>query len=952
MRSLLLIFLQAALLILLHPSSAVLAQAPPADFKISLTVGGSAPWAEKTTVAIDSAGGAHYARYTTGETAAIHADTVFTVSMDDLARLWKTIQDSSFFALTSLTDTTVQDGEFAKVTVTANGAAHQVVVKNAAVPRLDGIISALNAIIPPVLRVSYNPPGSLNIVPTDPCGSSSGTLGIVRKRWDPGIRFPADLKTRLLFDARSVSIAGTTADLDIPHAGTVVAYHVSIQDAIKKKIAKLSSKGQFFGDGVSITVDNTKAPPSNTISITLFLEFYGPQATQANIKNIEADIAQKWNGLTTSGGNKINIEFVTRSDVNSVIPPSTPGYHQIKLVPKDAVRSEVDGNPMPNAGVSHSTWSVDDDAGVYGHEAGHLMGLPDRYVDYNKQADGTWKNSKTGQSYANDNTFANYVVTKYPELNLTTVRNFLKTVDVYGIPLDGSENDLMAKVSKRPLQSDIDQIAANPGVLVTVPAGTVFINRKLSDQNLITTHRDDLFVKPGEKRTQNGIYIACIDHTKGLPTSNVLFDISPPLETWKGIAAAGPMANLTQYIDSVGLYCGSKSAVQEAVWRISDNTQPLALFNIDTILTAAGVNLGSQIMDFPHLSPGPSNDTSSQSIIPNELFVAAITPRFAAGRSGSPVSLSAGVSVPSVTAIMPRYAWSATAPDSTPVAVTASDSTGSFTPKQSGIYEVALQFSYDDSLYGPRAFTSDRKAYVIVPNDNTETFEHGGLADKFPWTSMGDVPWTISSTNAQTGTFAAQAGTVSSGQLSTLAITVSLPADSAVGFSVRTALTESSALYFSIDSTGTDYFDGLSDWQMVRYPLKAGRHLLTWSFSGGGSNAAGNAWLDNIFFPGSVVATSVAGQNASLPLVFELEQNYPNPFNPATVIRYGLPHRSDISLIVYNTLGQKVADLAQGVQEAGYHEVTFDGSKLASGVYFYTLRAGGFVQTRKLLLVK
>jgi hypothetical protein len=85
---------------------------------------------------------------------------------------------------------------------------------------------------------------------------------------------------------------------------------------------------------------------------------------------------------------------------------------------------------------------------------------------------------------------------------------------------------------------------------------------------------------------------------------------------------------------------------------------------------------------------------------------------------------------------------------------------------------------------------------------------------------------------------------------------------------------------------------------------------------------------------------------------FVLSQNYPNPFNPSTTIGYGLPRSSYVTLSVYNTLGQQIAVLFRGNQEAGYHEVRFDGPGLASGVYFYRLEAGGFVQTKSLLLLR
>ncbi|HEX9015997.1 MAG TPA: T9SS type A sorting domain-containing protein, partial [Chloroflexota bacterium] len=88
------------------------------------------------------------------------------------------------------------------------------------------------------------------------------------------------------------------------------------------------------------------------------------------------------------------------------------------------------------------------------------------------------------------------------------------------------------------------------------------------------------------------------------------------------------------------------------------------------------------------------------------------------------------------------------------------------------------------------------------------------------------------------------------------------------------------------------------------------------------------------------------------PTSFSLGQNYPNPFNPATMIRYGLPHASHVTLVVYDALGRRVAELVNGTIEAGYHEVKFDGRNLASGVYFYKLEAADFVQVRKLMIIR
>jgi hypothetical protein len=85
---------------------------------------------------------------------------------------------------------------------------------------------------------------------------------------------------------------------------------------------------------------------------------------------------------------------------------------------------------------------------------------------------------------------------------------------------------------------------------------------------------------------------------------------------------------------------------------------------------------------------------------------------------------------------------------------------------------------------------------------------------------------------------------------------------------------------------------------------------------------------------------------------FALQQNYPNPFNPSTVISYQLPVVSNVKLAVYDMLGREVRVLVDEKKEAGYHEIRFDGSGLASGVYLYRLRAGDYVATKKLLLMK
>ncbi len=98
-----------------------------------------------------------------------------------------------------------------------------------------------------------------------------------------------------------------------------------------------------------------------------------------------------------------------------------------------------------------------------------------------------------------------------------------------------------------------------------------------------------------------------------------------------------------------------------------------------------------------------------------------------------------------------------------------------------------------------------------------------------------------------------------------------------------------------------------------------------------------------------VAESTIRSQSASS---FELNNNYPNPFNPTTIISYQLPARTSVALTVYDILGQQVTVLVDGVQGPGTHDVVFNGSRFASGVYFYRLVAGDHVATRKMVLVK
>jgi hypothetical protein len=91
---------------------------------------------------------------------------------------------------------------------------------------------------------------------------------------------------------------------------------------------------------------------------------------------------------------------------------------------------------------------------------------------------------------------------------------------------------------------------------------------------------------------------------------------------------------------------------------------------------------------------------------------------------------------------------------------------------------------------------------------------------------------------------------------------------------------------------------------------------------------------------------------SSVPLLFKLSQNYPNPFNPTTTIEYSLPQGSDVKVVVYDANGKETATLVNEYKTPGHYRLIWDASGLPSGVYFCKITAGGFKDTRKMVLVK
>lgn len=115
-------------------------------------------------------------------------------------------------------------------------------------------------------------------------------------------------------------------------------------------------------------------------------------------------------------------------------------------------------------------------------------------------------------------------------------------------------------------------------------------------------------------------------------------------------------------------------------------------------------------------------------------------------------------------------------------------------------------------------------------------------------------------------------------------------------------------------------------------------------------------WVSEFKFSSRILKfgylTSGIEMNGNVPESYKLYQNYPNPFNPATTIRFSLPHRTHTTLKVFDVLGREVATLVNQEMNAGEHSVQFNAKQLPSGVYFYRLSAGAFIESRKMLISK
>jgi pectin methylesterase-like acyl-CoA thioesterase len=146
-----------------------------------------------------------------------------------------------------------------------------------------------------------------------------------------------------------------------------------------------------------------------------------------------------------------------------------------------------------------------------------------------------------------------------------------------------------------------------------------------------------------------------------------------------------------------------------------------------------------------------------------------------------------------------------------------------------------------------------------------------------------------------------------------------------------------------------------ASWQAIGAVKAAGNSNATKQYTFTDKNTQAGTWqyrLKMIDNDGTYKYSNTAEVTIAVPKLFAVQQNYPNPFNPSTVISYQVPAAGLLTLQVFDVLGKEVATLVNEVQAAGSYAATFDGTRLASGIYYYQIRYAGAVLTKKMLLIK
>jgi len=954
--------LRLAATVVLLAAAPLSARATPVDFDLVGTAGGRAIGSEYAWLHIAATGQGTFVRFRPDSLTAAPLDSVaFTLRSGQVDTLWQSITANSYFSLaSSYADLSLIDGSFASLTIRGNGITHSVNTLNTPVAGFDAVMAALNALTPGALDLVYDNAALPDFTPQDGCGNTSPA------EFPNDARLPAKARSALVTRVRPNAVqAIQTVDPD--HAGTTVANHMPIDQAVGRGIATLTSKGNFFGDGVTITIDNTAGVTTSDLRMDLYLDLYGPAADAAAQGALETAIQNLWGGHPTSGGQTLACN-VNSTLTPGLTPPGTAGFHQVLLgnpnTTPAVTRGGCDVLGVPNQGATSIKMNTLPNpyatAPIYPHEAGHLMGLPDRYTSYYKQPDGTWSKDG-GQTTEPVDALAMMLQPRFPGKTLSEIEAILAQDDItfVTVPLPGHENDVMGASSGTALQSDIDALAAKAGLVVDIPVGTVFCDKSNPAQNLVVTRERHVFVAKGQTRTIFGLWVACIDGHKEAPDFGIGLDLVPPLSQWTGYPAAAAMQKLLDYVNHNRLYCADQINTQDAIWDISEGTPPTPAES--PLLVAAGVSLPPP-PGFPHFFD-PVTDGVTRSVLPRALFAPLIarspgdvvTP-------GQNVALtgSSGMAVPGVSTSV--GGWTLARPAGSAATLSQTNGpTSSFHADVRGNYRIGLHANVTALS---ESFAIDTVLDVTCADAYTETFESGTIraGAPFHWVTTGDSLW-MPYVYSHTGTYGIVAPTDPSHTSSTISTTVTLSAPGSLQFAygVLTAVptvapsslvdgvATSSALRFLVDGVVVGSFTNTVHWEIASFTIPAGTHTLTWNLHRDPMELA-YAELDDIQFPLTTELTAVTP--APRQLLASLGPGRPNPVTRETFIPFTLPRAAHVQLAVYDLLGRQVARLADADFTVGTHEIRFDASSLPTGLYTVRILAGDFRAVRSLVRLR
>ncbi|MCW8810914.1 MAG: T9SS type A sorting domain-containing protein [Ignavibacteriaceae bacterium] len=167
--------------------------------------------------------------------------------------------------------------------------------------------------------------------------------------------------------------------------------------------------------------------------------------------------------------------------------------------------------------------------------------------------------------------------------------------------------------------------------------------------------------------------------------------------------------------------------------------------------------------------------------------------------------------------------------------------------------------------------------------------------------------------------------------------------------------TETNNKGFEVERLQNYKITGLQYWEIIGFIPGYGTTTETHSYSFEDNNLKQGNYqyrLKQIDFDGSFKYSDIVKVEISAPVEFSLEQNFPNPFNPSTSIQYAISGKQFVSLKIYDLLGSEITTLVNEEKPIGKYEVEFNATGLPSGIYFYKLQAGDFIQTKKMILMK